>query len=94
MHHPVRPRPSLTTLGQAADHGAIMLTVACRRCERRGRFNVARLLVEWGPHAALADIMADAAADCPRRGETRIMELCGAHMPELPALFGKAKGQG
>ena len=89
MRHPTRPRsPDLTTLGKAAAAGATMLTLACRKCERRGRLSVARLLAEWGEHAALADIMDHATADCPRRGETRIYELCGAHMPDLPGLFG------
>lgn len=92
VRHPSRPRsPDLTTLGKVAGHGATMLTLACRKCERQGRLSVARLMAEWGEHAALADIMDEATADCPRRGETRIYELCGVCMPELPALLRVAK---
>lgn len=46
VRHPDRMRPHLIHLGQVADRGAFMLTLACGRCERRGRMQVARLLTE------------------------------------------------
>ncbi len=45
VRHPDRLR--LLHLGQVADRGAIMLTLTCSRCERRGQMRVARLLKEW-----------------------------------------------
>lgn len=47
---------------------------------------MARLLAEWGEHAALADVMEELAGDCPRRRAHNILELCGAYWPELPGL--------
>ena len=38
---------TMVTLGDMANNGMTMLEVACRRCERRGRLSIARLMV-WG----------------------------------------------
>lgn len=35
-----------------------MLEVACRRCDRRGRFSIARLVAEDGPELALPELYA------------------------------------
>ena len=45
----------------------------------------ARLLRDYGEHAHFADISDELTADCPRRKETRIYELCGVYWPDLPA---------
>ena len=44
--------------------GMTMLEVACRRCERRGRLSIARLIAEHG--SGVLDLRAIIAADCPR----------------------------
>ncbi len=80
-------------MGRVAERGATMLALACRKCERRGRVSVARLLAEWGEHAALADIADDATVDCPRRNARQLYELCGVHWPDLPGLFVAPKGR-
>jgi len=36
------------TLGEMHAKGMTMLEVACRRCERRGRLSIARLIAEHG----------------------------------------------
>jgi hypothetical protein len=36
------------TLGDMQDKGMTMLAVACRRCDRRGRLSIARLIAEHG----------------------------------------------
>ena len=64
-----------------------MLTLACDRCMRQGRLNVARMLTEWGEHAALADVADELSADCPRRGTPNIYDRCDPHWPELPRLL-------
>lgn len=63
MRQDNRPRPHLIHLGQVAGRGAVMLTLACRRCRRSSRMRVARLLAEWGRFAPLADVMDEARAD-------------------------------
>ena len=87
MRHPARLRsPHLITLGQAARHVAA-LTLACNRCRRRRRLNVARLLAEWGEHMAMADISDHITARCPARKAHSIYERCDAHWPDLSGLF-------
>ncbi len=86
--HPSRPRsPDLTTLGKVAACGATLLTVACRKCDRRGRLSVARLLRDYGEHAHFADISDELTVDCPRRRETQLYEMCGVHWPDLSKLL-------
>jgi hypothetical protein len=62
-----------------------MLEVACSRCERRGRLNVARLIERHGAAARLPDLRGILAADCPRSSAVSIHERCGVHYPQLVA---------
>lgn len=76
---------TVITLGDMEAKG--MLQVACRRCERRGRLRIARLIVEHG--TGVLDLGAIIAADCPRmqNRSVSIYERCGVHFPELPQWF-------
>lgn len=89
VRHPDRPRPHLVTVGQAAGRGAIMLTLTCSQCDHSGRMRVARMLAEWGQFAPLADIMDELRADCLhwQNPTSDPHNLCGAHWPDLSALF-------
>lgn len=87
QRHPPRPRAGVTTVGQVAALGGVMLTLACDRCGRRGRLSVARLLAEWGEHAALADIMDELTANCPRRVTHGVYDRCDPRWPDLSALL-------
>lgn len=78
--------PNLIHLGDLPP-GTPWLALACTRCERRGRFSVPRLLAEHGPDESLRAIRDRASADCPRRAETRIYELCGVIWPDLPRIM-------
>jgi hypothetical protein len=53
------------TLGEIAGRLA-MLEVACSRCERRGRLDVAKLIERHGADARLPDLREILAGDCPR----------------------------
>jgi hypothetical protein len=64
-----------------------MLEVACRRCERRGRLNLERLIVEHGVDAALPELGSILAGDCPRQRSVGSYDRCGVHFPQLPGLF-------
>ena len=70
-----------------------MLEVACRRCERRGRLRIERLIAEHG--SGVLDLRAIIAADCPRmrNPSTSIYDRCGVHFPELLVLD-KVNGRG
>ena len=52
------------TLGDMANKGVTMLDVACRRCDRRGRLSIARLIAEHG-RDDYGDLRALVAHDCP-----------------------------
>ena len=78
-------------LGEVAERGISMLEVACRQCDRRGRFRVARLLAEHGPKMPMPALRNLLAADCPRRSSASFADQChGVYFPQLPYLFGKA----
>jgi hypothetical protein len=74
------------TLGEMRAKGMTMLEVACRRCERRGRLSIERLIAEHGD--GVLDLCAIIAADCPKmRNSTSMYDRCGVHFPELPRWF-------
>ena len=75
------------TLGEMADKGMTMLEVACRKCPRRGRLSIARLIAEHGREEG--NLRALIAHDCPRMREPQpsIYDLCGVMFPELPRWF-------
>jgi hypothetical protein len=75
------------TLGDMEAKGMCMLVVACRRCERRDRLSIARLIAEHGRDGY--DLRWQIAHDCPRmqNPSVNIYELCGVHFPELPKWF-------
>jgi hypothetical protein len=75
------------TLGEMQAKGITMLEVACRRCERRGRLSIERLIAEHGD--GVLDLRAVIAADCPkmRNPPTSMYDRCGVNFPELPRWF-------
>jgi len=64
-----------------------MLVIACHRCERHGRLNVARLIAEHGAGMGLPHLRAVLAGDCPHARAASINDRCGVFYPQLPALF-------
>jgi hypothetical protein len=41
-------------------------TIACEPCERRGRFNIAKLIEQHGAGAKLTDLLGGFAENCPK----------------------------
>ena len=68
-----------------------MLEVACSRCERRGRLNVAKLIERHGPDTRLPDLLVILAGDCPRTHALSVHERCGVNYPQLLAALGNGK---
>jgi hypothetical protein len=64
-----------------------MLEIACRRCERRGKLRLARLIAEHGAAMDLPTLGTILAGDCPRVRSVGIYDRCGMHFPQLPKLF-------
>jgi len=54
----------MITLGQMQRKGMTMLGVTCRKCERRGRLSIARLIAEHGAEDS-GDLRTAIAHDCP-----------------------------
>jgi len=55
----------IITLGQMQAKGMTMLEVACRKCRRRGRLSIARLIAEYGADDH-GNLRAAIAHDCSR----------------------------
>ena len=64
-----------------------MLEVACRRCDRRGRLRLARLIAEHGVKMDLPTLRQKLAGDCPHARSVSIYDKCQVHFPQLPRLF-------
>ena len=73
------------SLGQLAER-LTHLEVRCRRCERRGRLRLDRLIAQHGadfPGPALREILA---GDCPKR-DAPLYERCSVFFPDVPKVF-------
>jgi hypothetical protein len=78
------------TLGDVGEHTTV-LTVACSRCERAGRYRLDTLITRHGADFDVPALLRVLSADCPKRESLSAYELCGIRCPELPAFFlGKA----
>ena len=62
------------------------LEVRCRRCERRGRLRLARLIADHGAGTGLPDLAVRLAADCPKAKVPDLGERCFVHFPQLLEL--------
>jgi hypothetical protein len=74
------------TLGEAAEHTAV-LTVACSRCERAGRYKLDTLIVRHGADFGIPELLPLLSDDCPKRKSITVYDLSGIYRPELPAFF-------
>ena len=70
------------TLGDHAAAGHRTLILSCRRCPRRGRYNLARLIERYGADMGLPQLMTALSADCPRQQSVGIYDRCGIHLPK------------
>jgi hypothetical protein len=78
-------RRGSVTLGDFAGRITI-LEIASRRCERRGRLRVDRLIAQHDDMRLpeLADILA---GDCPRAEAVAVGERCSVFFPQLLRLW-------
>jgi hypothetical protein len=78
--------PSDASIGYLASK-LFMLRVQCPTCGRRGRYQVARLVEEFGPAYRLTDLLRTFTADCPQKNQKGVTRAC-----ECPASRWKASG--
>lgn len=72
-------------LGELAAR-ATHIEIECSRCERKGRYRIARLVARLGEDFPMTDLGAEL-ADCPRRSATAHHERCDVLFPGLPRVM-------
>jgi hypothetical protein len=81
--------PGEVITGEAAgfdELGEIYVAPACRVCNRRGSYRLARLAAKYGPEIALRDLTERFSYDCMWRAEARSKKGksdCGVYLPDL-----------
>ena len=63
-----------------------VLRVECTRCDRKGRYSVAKLIEKHGRKGNLMVWREMLNADCPRR-DARINDRCDLVCPDLPKVI-------
>ena len=74
------------SLSEVSEHTAV-LTVACNRCERAGRYHLDTLIARHGADFGIPALLRQLSDDCPKRKSITVYDLCGVHCPELPSFF-------
>jgi hypothetical protein len=63
-----------------------VLRVECTRCDRKGRYSVAKLIAKHGRKGNLMKWREMLSADCPMR-DARIHDRCDLVCPDLPKVL-------
>lgn len=74
-------KPGSVALSEVAAK-ATHLEMACTRCDRRGRYQLARLVERFGPDFPMTDLGREL-ADCPNRREAAPNKRCDVYFPGL-----------
>jgi hypothetical protein len=64
-----------------------MLRVECTRCDRKGRYSVARLIEKHGRRGNLTRWVSVLKGDCPKREVHALHERCDLICPDLPKVL-------
>lgn len=78
-------RKGSVSLGEVAAR-ASHISIACSRCDRKGRYRASRLVAEYGADFAMTDLGAELAV-CPRRAAAAQHERCDVYFPGLGRLM-------
>ena len=72
--------PTMTRDGAftLSDVRSPVLTVVCEPCGRRERYDVERLIRQYGWDGKLTDLLARLTVDCPKRGSASVYDRCKA----------------
>jgi hypothetical protein len=62
------------------------LDIACSKCDRKGRYQLARLLRSLGPEFPMTDLGREL-ADCPQRNATAQRDRCDVYFPNLRKIM-------
>ena len=64
-----------------------VLRVECTKCDRRGRYSVARLIEKYGRNRNMMKWREMLNADCPKRDVTGLHDRCHLVCPNLPKVL-------
>ena len=64
-----------------------MLRVECRKCRRKGRYQVRKLIAKYGRHGNMMKWRVQLNGDCPRRDAHSLRERCDLICPDLPKVL-------
>jgi len=64
-----------------------MLRIECTRCERKGRYVVAKLLAQYGLRGNMSKWVSDLRSDCPKRNAAQLHERCDLICSDLPKVL-------
>jgi hypothetical protein len=64
-----------------------MLRVECTRCERKGRYVVAKLLAQSGARGNMSKWVSDLRGDCPKRNAAQLHDRRDLICPDLPKVL-------
>jgi hypothetical protein len=64
-----------------------VLRVSCGKCERDGRYGLARLINQRGRDAKILDWLDELTAECPKKIARNMNDSCGAKCPQLPKVL-------
>jgi hypothetical protein len=74
------PRDGSITL---SDVKGPTLAIVCAPCDRRGHFDVSRLVAEYGADAKLTDLLAVLVGTCPKGHSDSVHDRCKAVYDKL-----------
>jgi hypothetical protein len=63
------------------------LRIECTRCARKGRYNVAKLVAQYGRRGNMSKWVLDLRGDCPKRSAAHLHERCDLICPDLPKVL-------
>jgi hypothetical protein len=64
-----------------------VLCVECTKCDRRGRYHVARLIEVYGRRGNMSKWVSNLRGDCPKRDAHVMHERCDLICPDLPRVL-------
>jgi hypothetical protein len=64
-----------------------LLRVECSKCDRAGRYRVAKLIEKHGRKGNLTKWISDLRADWPRQDAPAFQDRCDVRCPDLPKVL-------
>ena len=64
-----------------------VLRVECTRCQRKGRYNVRKLIERYGRKGHMMNWREQLSSDCPQRYAPQLHDHCDLICPDLPKVL-------